>query len=127
LGFVFTRNDGSATIGVVMFVTQAQSQRNYLPLLDISTNETKQQSNTLHIGTHILSKSSKDNTQNPIAIAFLLHLGFVFTRNDGSATIGVVMFVTKGLGFVIQLQGGIIRLNISIRWGIFRLYLGVGL
>jgi insecticidal toxin complex protein TccC len=38
---------------------------NYLPLLDISTNETKQQSNTLHIGTHILSKSSKDNTQNP--------------------------------------------------------------
>jgi hypothetical protein len=31
--------------------------------------------------------------------------GFVFTRNDGSATIGVVMFVTKGLGFVIQLQG----------------------
>ena len=44
---------------------QAQSQRNYLPLLDISTNETKQQSNTLHIGTHILSKSSKDNTQNP--------------------------------------------------------------
>jgi hypothetical protein len=67
LGFVFTRNDGSATIGVVMFVTkglgfsvydyqgnrvrsvvefnnQAQSQRDYLPLLDISTNETKQQS-----------------------------------------------------------------------------------
>jgi insecticidal toxin complex protein TccC len=36
----------------------------YLPLLDISTNETKQQNSTLHIGTHILSKSSKDNTQN---------------------------------------------------------------
>jgi hypothetical protein len=25
-------------------------------------------------------------------------LGFVFTRNDGSATVGVVVFVTKGLG-----------------------------
>jgi hypothetical protein len=33
---------------------QAQSQINYLPLLDISTNEAKQQSNTLHIGTLIL-------------------------------------------------------------------------
>jgi hypothetical protein len=29
-------------------------------------------------------------------------LGFVFTCDDGSATIGVVMFVTKSLGFVIQ-------------------------
>jgi hypothetical protein len=26
-------------------------------------------------------------------------LGFVFASNDGSAAIGVVMFVTKGLGF----------------------------
>jgi hypothetical protein len=31
----------------------------------IGRRQTKQQSSTLHIGTHILSKSSKDNTQNP--------------------------------------------------------------
>jgi hypothetical protein len=34
---------------------------------------------------------------------FLLHLDFVFTCNDGSTTIGVVVFITEGLGFVIQL------------------------
>jgi RHS repeat-associated protein len=56
---------GNRVRTVIESNNQAQSQRNYLPLLDISTNETKQQSNTLHIGTHILSKSSKDNTQNP--------------------------------------------------------------
>jgi hypothetical protein len=38
---------------------QLQSQRDYLPLLDISTNQAKQQTNTLHIGTHILSENSK--------------------------------------------------------------------
>jgi hypothetical protein len=32
-----------------------------------------------------------------------LGLGFVFASDDGSAAIGVVMFVTKGLGFVVQL------------------------
>ncbi|VVM27098.1 hypothetical protein BSPWISOXPB_332 [uncultured Gammaproteobacteria bacterium] len=42
---------------------QTQSQRDYLPALDISINQAKQQSTTLHIGTHILSESSKDNTQ----------------------------------------------------------------
>jgi RHS repeat-associated protein len=42
---------------------QVQSQRDYLPALDLSINQTKQQSTTLHIGTHILSESSKDNTQ----------------------------------------------------------------
>ncbi len=44
---------------------KTQSQRDYLPALDISTNQAKQQSRTLHIGTHILSESSKDNTLNP--------------------------------------------------------------
>jgi insecticidal toxin complex protein TccC len=29
------------------------------------TNQTKQQITTLHIGTHILSESSKDNAQLP--------------------------------------------------------------
>jgi hypothetical protein len=40
-----------------------------------------------------------------IAIAFLLYLGLVFASDEGSATIGVVVFVVEGLGFVIQLQG----------------------
>ncbi|VVH66021.1 hypothetical protein BSPLISOX_2527 [uncultured Gammaproteobacteria bacterium] len=44
---------------------QVQSQRDYLPLLDLLTNQAKQQSTALHIGTHILSESSKDNTQTP--------------------------------------------------------------
>ena len=34
----------------------------------------------------------------------MLGLGFVFTSDDGSATIGVVVFITEGLGFVIQLS-----------------------
>ncbi|VVH66218.1 hypothetical protein BSPLISOX_1920, partial [uncultured Gammaproteobacteria bacterium] len=43
---------------------QVQSQRDYLPSLDLfSTNQAKQQNSTLHIGTHILSESSKNNTQ----------------------------------------------------------------
>jgi hypothetical protein len=45
---------------VVESNNQAQSQRKYLPLLDLSTKQEKQQASTLHIGTHILSK---DNTQ----------------------------------------------------------------
>ncbi len=50
---------------VVEFNNQAQSQRDYLPSLDISTNQAKQQTSTLHISAHILSESSKDNTQIP--------------------------------------------------------------
>jgi hypothetical protein len=42
---------------------QVQSQRDYLPLLDISTNQAKQTTHTLHIGTHIFSQISKNNTQ----------------------------------------------------------------
>jgi RHS repeat-associated protein len=30
---------------------------------------------------------------------------YVFASDNGSATIGVVVFVVEGLGFVIQLQG----------------------
>jgi RHS repeat-associated protein len=48
---------------------QVQSQRDYLPSLDLATNQVKQQSNTLHIGTHILSESSKDNTQTRYQLA----------------------------------------------------------
>ncbi|VVH60063.1 hypothetical protein BSPCLSOX_2559 [uncultured Gammaproteobacteria bacterium] len=43
---------------------QVQHQRDYLPSLDISINKAKQQTSTLHIGTHILSEISKDNTQS---------------------------------------------------------------
>ncbi|VVH54864.1 hypothetical protein BSPCLSOX_343 [uncultured Gammaproteobacteria bacterium] len=50
---------------VVESNNQAQSQRDYLPALDLSTNQEKQQSAALHIGTHILSESSKDNAQTP--------------------------------------------------------------
>jgi RHS repeat-associated protein len=56
---------GNRVRSVVESNNQAQSQRDYLPSLDLSTNQTKQQSTTLHIGTHILSESSKDNAQTP--------------------------------------------------------------
>jgi hypothetical protein len=67
---------GNRVRSVVESNNQVQSQRDYLPLLDTSTNQAKQQTNTLHIGTHILSES---------------------------ATIGIVVFVAEGLGFVVQL------------------------
>jgi RHS repeat-associated protein len=54
---------GSRVRTVIESNQQTQSQRDYLPALDISINQAKQQSTTLHIGTHILSESSKDNTQ----------------------------------------------------------------
>ena len=57
---------------VVESNNQIQSQRDYLPSLDISTNQAKQQNNTLHIGTHILSESNKDNTQNPAQTRYQL-------------------------------------------------------
>jgi hypothetical protein len=63
---------GSRVRTVIESNQQTQSQRDYLPALDISINQAKQQSTTLHIGTH-------------------------------SAAIGVVVFVTESLGFVIQL------------------------
>jgi hypothetical protein len=55
-GFVLASNNGSAAIRVVVLIT-------CLPSLDLSSNQAKQQSSTLHIGTHILSESSKDNAQ----------------------------------------------------------------
>jgi hypothetical protein len=64
---------------VVESNNQVQSQKDYLPLLDISTNQAKQ------------------------PVAFLLDLGFVFASDDGGTTIGVVVFVTEGLGFVVAL------------------------
>jgi hypothetical protein len=56
LGFVFASDEGSASIGVVVFVAKG--------LLDLSISQAKQQNSTLHIGTHILSESSKDNKQS---------------------------------------------------------------
>ena len=60
---------GNRVRSVVESNNQVQSQRDYLPLLDISTNQAKQQTNTLHIGTHILSENSKDNTQTRYQLA----------------------------------------------------------
>jgi 3D (Asp-Asp-Asp) domain-containing protein len=37
-----------------------------------------------------------------VAIAFLLDSGFVFASDEGSATIGIVVFVAEGLGFALQ-------------------------
>jgi insecticidal toxin complex protein TccC len=51
-----------------------QNQRNYLLSLDISTNQEKQQSSTLHIGTHILSENSKDNAQSPNQTGIIAHI-----------------------------------------------------
>ncbi|SSC07737.1 RHS repeat-associated core domain-containing protein [bacterium endosymbiont of Bathymodiolus sp. 5 South] len=56
---------GNRVRSVVESNNQVQSQRDYLPLLDTSTNQAKQQTNTLHIGTYILSENSKNNTQSP--------------------------------------------------------------
>ncbi|CAB5501670.1 RHS repeat domain-containing protein [Bathymodiolus thermophilus thioautotrophic gill symbiont] len=52
-------HQGNRVRTVIEANNQIQSQRNYLPSLDISTNQT----NTLHIGTHILSEQIKDSTQ----------------------------------------------------------------
>jgi hypothetical protein len=72
LGFVFASNDGSAA---VESDHQAQSKRDYLPSLDISINQAKQQSTTLHIGTHILSETRESNTQTHYQLtSHLIHL-----------------------------------------------------
>ena len=65
---------GNRVRSVVEFNNQVQNQRDYLPSLDISTNRAKQQNNTLHISTHILSESSKDNTQNHTRYQLTSHL-----------------------------------------------------
>jgi hypothetical protein len=44
---------GNRVRSVVESNNQAQSQRDYLPSLDLSTKQAKQQSAILHIGTHI--------------------------------------------------------------------------
>jgi insecticidal toxin complex protein TccC len=59
---------------VVESNNQVQSQRDYLLSLDISSNRAKQQSRTTHIGTHILSETSKNNTQNQTRYQLTNHL-----------------------------------------------------
>jgi hypothetical protein len=41
--------------------------------LDLSINQAKQQTSILRIGTHILSESSKDNTQTPYQTRYQLN------------------------------------------------------
>ncbi|MBA5248780.1 MAG: RHS repeat-associated core domain-containing protein [Gammaproteobacteria bacterium] len=60
---------GNRVRTVLEFKQTIQSQRNYLPSLDISTNENKQPTNTLHIGTHILSEITKNNAQTRYQLA----------------------------------------------------------
>jgi Trp operon repressor len=112
---VWVDGEGLLPITTVCLVresnNQAQSQRKYLPLLDLSTKQEKQQASTLHIGTHILSESSKDNAQTRYQLTSHLQsntleldevsstlLGFsatIVVRMDGdgllpSTTIGLV-------------------------------------
>ncbi|OJA03049.1 hypothetical protein BGC33_01420, partial [Bathymodiolus thermophilus thioautotrophic gill symbiont] len=56
-------HQGNRVRTVIESNNQAQSQTTYLPSLDILTNINHPQTNTLHIGTHILSKHTKDSTQ----------------------------------------------------------------
>jgi hypothetical protein len=57
---------------------QVQSQKDYLPLLDISTNQAKQTTHTLHIGTHIFSKISKNNTSKSVVDCWVSVLRLLF-------------------------------------------------
>ncbi|AYQ56623.1 Putative toxin subunit [Bathymodiolus thermophilus thioautotrophic gill symbiont] len=52
-------HQGNRVRTVIEANNQIQSQRNYLPSLDISTN----QANILHIGTHIFAEQTKGNIQ----------------------------------------------------------------
>ncbi|AYQ56513.1 hypothetical protein MS2017_0785 [Bathymodiolus thermophilus thioautotrophic gill symbiont] len=56
-------HQGNRVRTVIESNNQAQSQTTYLPSLDILTNINHPQTNTLHIGTHILSEHTKDSTQ----------------------------------------------------------------
>jgi hypothetical protein len=60
--YLIVRFNHAADSIALVVIDKVQSQRDYLPLLDTSTNQAKQQTNTLRIGTHILSESSKDNS-----------------------------------------------------------------
>ncbi|CAB5505944.1 RHS repeat domain-containing protein [Bathymodiolus thermophilus thioautotrophic gill symbiont] len=55
-------HQGNRVRTVIEANNQIQSQRNYLPSLGISTNQTKQ-TNTLHIGTRILNEQTKGSNQ----------------------------------------------------------------
>jgi hypothetical protein len=52
-------------------------------LLDLSINQAKQQTSNLHIGTHSLSESSKDNTQTPYQTRYQLNSHPVVVWVDG--------------------------------------------
>jgi Na+-transporting NADH:ubiquinone oxidoreductase subunit NqrC len=77
---------------------QVQSQRDRLPALDISTNQTKQQSTTLHIGTHILSKSS-DPLNQGLSILPTKGLG-IWHRNNINRCCRLFLFPCSGSVFV---------------------------
>ncbi|MBA5248707.1 MAG: RHS repeat-associated core domain-containing protein, partial [Gammaproteobacteria bacterium] len=74
---------------------QIQSQRDYLPSLDILTNKDKQQTNTLHIGTHILSETTKNNPQTRYQLSSHLHSN-TLELNDKAQTISYEHFYPYG-------------------------------
>jgi hypothetical protein len=77
---------------------QVQSQRDYPPSLDLfSTNQAKQQNSTLHIGTHILSESNKNNTQTRYQLNS--HLQSNTLELDSFALV-IINIVLYGVGFV---------------------------
>jgi glycine cleavage system H lipoate-binding protein len=112
LSFVFASDDGSATIGVVVFVTEGLGFVVQLTLDNIGTLHWHY-NNTLNQ----LSKADKSNTTQYYVYDyqgrrvrtvvesnnFLLNLSFVFASDDGSATIGVVVFVTEGLKIIAKI------------------------
>jgi hypothetical protein len=66
-----------------------------------------EQSNTLHIGTHILSKSSKDNTQNPNQTHYQLTshlqsntLTYKFKPSTAPAESGLIHLVSQGARYL---------------------------
>jgi hypothetical protein len=74
--FVFAQITGQATSGYPVInklpLVSKLFWLFYLPSLDLSINQAKQQTSTLHIGTHIFSETSKDNTQNPAQARYQL-------------------------------------------------------
>jgi hypothetical protein len=87
LGFVFACDNGSATMGVIMFEQHTKPQPNPLPTHQPPTIQ------YLRVGRQCPNPQLRTSFFARVAVAFLLGLGFVFACDNGSANIGVIMFV----------------------------------
>ncbi|MBA5248952.1 MAG: RHS repeat-associated core domain-containing protein [Gammaproteobacteria bacterium] len=74
---------------------QRQNQRDYLPSLDISTNEDKQPTNTLHITAHILTETTKDTIESRYQLSSHLHSN-TLELNDKAQTISYEHYYPYG-------------------------------